>query len=426
MKKLFLFLLIFVVFACDQESSSPDPESIGYLELGLSLDVEESEANTRTNAVNTDDFVVMIYDANDNLVLEFDPYSSMPTSIPLATGEYYVVVHSNNLVDAGFESPYYYGRSDNFKIDKEEFTQVYVFAELANCKVAILYSENVSSTFDLYQGRVTSREATLVYAMGEIRPGYFNVNSDLEVVVYLSYSGTSGSTVEKTLSTIIENPQPKTQYNINVDATLNDGEIGINLIISEAVSEVNIDLSTGSCFDGVFVDPRDGQEYGYVTIGTQTWMAENMNAEVLNDGTPLLYGLSIRADNPAFGKYYDGYTADQICPLGWHLPSRAEFETLRDYLGADAGGKLKSVSSLWNPLNVTVPSDVCFNGEPSGRFGYQYPSDVGDYGAWWTGDYWEINPEDNYVMRLNFDDLEMNVDHMHLNTGLCVRCIQDE
>jgi len=100
-----------------------------------------------------------------------------------------------------------------------------------------------------------------------------------------------------------------------------------------------------------FTDSRDGKTYKAVEIGTQTWMAENLNYEVKGS---ICYN-----DDPAYcekyGRLYDwatamklpvkcnsGYCTKQvenphrgICPEGWHLPNREEWQTLVDF----AGGK---------------------------------------------------------------------------------------
>ena len=91
---------------------------------------------------------------------------------------------------------------------------------------------------------------------------------------------------------------------------------------------------------GTFTDARDRQEYKYVTIGSQVWMAENLN---YNDILPrdMSWGwLSFCADSACSkGRLYVDTLALTICPSGWHLPSEDEFLKLLDTVGGvDSAG----------------------------------------------------------------------------------------
>lgn len=88
-----------------------------------------------------------------------------------------------------------------------------------------------------------------------------------------------------------------------------------------------------------FTDTRDGKTYKSIKIGDQVWMAENLKFEGKLD--PWFYDND--PDNlETYGMLYDFETAGPACPDGWHLPGKAEWDTLINFLGGskEAADKL--------------------------------------------------------------------------------------
>ncbi|MCL2218405.1 MAG: fibrobacter succinogenes major paralogous domain-containing protein, partial [Chitinispirillia bacterium] len=132
--------------------------------------------------------------------------------------------------------------------------------------------------------------------------------------------------------------------------------------------------------DDTFTDPRDGKTYRTVSIGNQTWMAENLNYQT---GKSSCY--KNKDDNcQKYGRLYDWNTAMSACPAGWRLPSNSDWDDLVQTAGGYkiAGRKLKSETG-WRKGNGT--DDFSFSALPGGyRWSGGSFHDVGDYGYWWS------------------------------------------
>ncbi len=145
----------------------------------------------------------------------------------------------------------------------------------------------------------------------------------------------------------------------NSPATITDNFTDTSKIASSAnitVSGGVVSLSatgTWTCGDNI-VDSRDSKIYTTVLIGTQCWMAQNMNigtktAGVNTQGTDCPSAVAIEkycysddeANCTTYGGFYQwnqmmcGSTTEAvqgICPTGWHIPTDAEQYTLENYL----------------------------------------------------------------------------------------------
>ncbi len=98
----------------------------------------------------------------------------------------------------------------------------------------------------------------------------------------------------------------------------------------------------------------DGNYFNEVTIGTQIWMGKNLEVTHYNDGTTIPYVSSNGAweelmepgycwynneiiNKETYGGMYNWYAVDvgNLCPVGWHVPSEDEWNTLSTFLGVD-------------------------------------------------------------------------------------------
>jgi uncharacterized protein (TIGR02145 family) len=179
-----------------------------------------------------------------------------------------------------------------------------------------------------------------------------------------------------------------------------------------------------------FTDSRDGKAYKTVKIGSQTWMAENLNYEAKGS---LCYD-NKKENCDKYGRLYDWKTAMKVCPSGWHLPSDAEWENLVTIAGGDkvAGTKLKAKSGWKDNRNGT--DDFGFSALPAG---FHYVNNEffrgGEEGEWWsaTDAFIAESPggtDESYAYYWDiFYDYESIEQGQELdNSRLSVRCVQGE
>jgi len=183
-----------------------------------------------------------------------------------------------------------------------------------------------------------------------------------------------------------------------------------------------ISLSLVAQKTGTFTDVRDGKIYKKVQIGTQVWMAENL-AYKASSGC-WAYD-NILTNVAKYGYLYSWETAKTACPAGWHLPSKAEWEILTDFLGGDsiAGSKLKS--SKGADGTTIVPSKSGFaavmggcHSTVNGTFIY-----LGTSGYWWCST--EIDNKFAVIRALGCDAIQLDTYEINKETGFSVRCVKN-
>jgi uncharacterized protein (TIGR02145 family) len=215
---------------------------------------------------------------------------------------------------------------------------------------------------------------------------------------------------------------------------------------------------------GKYTDARDNREYGWVKIGEQTWMSENLKYIPLvlpkevpgeymysNKECIWVYGYNSTNVDEAeagenfknFGCLYNFPTALKVCPDGWHLPTDDEWKQLESFLGMGAGdlngfavrgesentgGILKqSGLEFWNTPNKGSTNESGFAALPGGSF--EHGADfrgIKDNALFWSILQDTTNTE--YVYCRIMDYWGTHVTRSYTNkyrAGLSVRCVKD-
>jgi uncharacterized protein (TIGR02145 family) len=144
-----------------------------------------------------------------------------------------------------------------------------------------------------------------------------------------------------------------------------------------------------------------------VIIGTQTWTTCNLDVTTYRNGdvipqvtdptawNNLTTGAWCYYDNNptngcTYNKLYNWYAVNDprgLAPVGYHVPTEAEIETLRQYLGGTnvAGGKLKRTgTTLWNSPNTGATNETGWTGLPGGGRENAQFGGIKSFGPFWT------------------------------------------
>lgn len=201
-------------------------------------------------------------------------------------------------------------------------------------------------------------------------------------------------------------------------------------------------VAPGDVIEGTMTDSRDGKIYKTVTIGSQTWMAENLAFDYKVDGVS--YGTYANPDCDKCGLYYTWAAAmdsaavfstnafgcgssktcsvkipaRSICLEGWHLPDSTEWEKLYSTMGKIAYAmQAKGFDELPDATDSYGFSVLPAGGFNNGRFLF-----VGSVAYFWSAT--EYFSDGAYVWFLDASDAKLS-NGGYKGSGFSVRCLQD-
>ena len=184
-----------------------------------------------------------------------------------------------------------------------------------------------------------------------------------------------------------------------------------------------------------------------VTIGSQIWTNPNLDVVTYRNGDIIpqvtdptawaalttgawCYYNNDPANNTKYGKMYNWYAVNDIrglAPIGYHVPTDAEWTVLTTYLGGTtvAGSKMKEVGTTnWNSPNTDATNMSLFTGLPGGNrdINGNY-FDVGNYGNWWSSTEYNINTAWGRYLYNSSGNVQRT--NYYKKDGLSVRLIKD-
>lgn len=211
----------------------------------------------------------------------------------------------------------------------------------------------------------------------------------------------TGTTAEVKYATY--NPNLYKKYRLIVQAV--NGSTIVDIQEIELFKKKNPVVETGA-----FTDARDNQSYGWVKIGGQTWMSENLKYASVN--SVCYANNSVNCTN--YGRLYSWAEAmnnggnssatpsgvQGQCPSGWHLPSTAEWRQLWYYIAARENLDSYSCYDSWCTVGLFLKSVTGWTGDytnvdsygfhaKAGGWGIEattHFSQIGFVGQWWATD----------------------------------------
>ncbi len=182
-----------------------------------------------------------------------------------------------------------------------------------------------------------------------------------------------------------------------------------------------------------------------VTIGKQVWMTKNLNVDKFRNGDRIPHAKTVEkwieahnnkqpawcyydndpANGKKYGKLYNWYAVNDsrgLAPIGYHIPTDAEWTILKDFLGEGAGTKMKCTSG-WKDNGICTDSSS-FSALPGGYLGLigTFIS-VGKVGYWWSST--ESNMTQAWYHYLHYINGYTDRDFFDKRYGLSVRCLKD-
>lgn len=198
---------------------------------------------------------------------------------------------------------------------------------------------------------------------------------------------------------------------------------------------------------GAWTSLTDEKTYTSLTICSQQWMDRNLDVTTYRNGDPIPYvtdptawaGLTTGAwcyynndpsKNGTYGKLYNWYAVNDprgLAPVGFHVPTDAEWTTLESCLGGAlvAGGAMKVTgTTTWTSPNTGATNISGWAGLPGGDRAFNgLFFNVGVSGRWWSAT--EASATVAWLIELGYNGGSIGRGNFSKFHGYSVRCLRD-
>lgn len=174
-------------------------------------------------------------------------------------------------------------------------------------------------------------------------------------------------------------------------------------------------------------DMKNQTVFRTVTIGEQTWMADNLNVKVKEfPGTYFYDNKPVNAN--MYGRLYTfGEGEHTVCPEGFHVPTIEEWRTLIEYVGEDNAGRYLKSKTIWNGADT-----YGFGVKPGGYYdvgsnGRGSFTQLRNLGMFWTSEWYAGDTRGEYAVAIKFTSGNQVEFIAHDRSDyLSIRCIEGD
>jgi uncharacterized protein (TIGR02145 family) len=393
---------------------------------------------TETSAPEIKDLISYV----QTTIASFSAYVNAMSLPTLVTFEYGLTTNYGNSVQDSLYGTYFaLVRSDTVSVHPGNLYHFRIKAENA---MGISYSDDKTFTTPGWPPTIKNETVTGVSMTG-IKINAQLTTGSLITSVIIHYGTTENLGDSVFVMSVSEGSWPNIDLNKIIEDLLPGTRYYFRITVRNPVATVDSKILSFTTYDMTDVD---NNLYHSIKIGSQYWMQENLKALHYQNGDPIAvvpfadawinttegaltyydYDLDLEKIYGCLYNYYVVGDPRNICPVGWHVPSKDECITLLDYAGGQnvAGTELLGSSGVLDWYGTAITNSTGFTALPAG-----IRLSTGDYwGQWgsttfWTSTSFESDVQIKYAMRLYAQpaiDFVLDIQ----NAGFSIRCLKNQ